>query len=671
VEQQKWSGAMRLTLTIIGGAVGGLLVVVLLAAGAAWFGGAAVVAWAVEHPVSAYLGRQIRIGGPLTLAWGAPTKVIAEDVHVANAPWSRDKEMFSANRLEIDVFAHTLLSGATRIPLVSFEGAKLLIEKGKDGQTNWNFGLSSATLEQRHQMPDLRRVDVRDAELVYRNEVTGVETEVGIARLEVAQLRPESPVRIEASGTFQKAPFRLDGSVGPFAALRNGDHPYPIKLEGGLDQVQLALDGTVKEPLDFDGVDMLMSLTAAKLHEVAHMFDVPLPELPDVRGTAKLTGGNAHFALNALTLKAGDSDLEGEIDADFSGEVPVLAANLTSSYIDLADFKGLYGGMPEKSPAPEKPANSAKAGGRVLPDAEIAASKLSGFNANVTFDGARIKSTGGVPLERIALGLRVKDGEILVNPLRFHVAQGDVDLNFHFTPFTRDTPPEMQIAIDVRHVDLHQLLGPPTGPPTQQKITGIVGGFVKIDTTGVSMRQFLAHMDGDAEIFMANGRDSQLLQHLTPTDALSALGLYVARDKPVSIICLVSRFAIKQGVATATTLMVDTDTDTIVGRGNMNFADEALLLELEPYSKHPSIVSPRAPVEIQGTFGKPTFHVEFGKLIQRVGEALGLGGLSPPAALVTLTDTGLGHDNACSKAYAAQPAPGNAEPKSGSNSAPH
>jgi AsmA family protein len=658
---------MRRALKIIGGAVAGIVVLLLLAAGALWLGGPPVVAWAVEHPLSAYLGRQIRLGGPLRLVWGVPTKIIAEDVHVANAPWSSDAEMFSAKRLEIEVFAPSLLSGPTRLPLISLDGATLLLEKAKDGQKNWNFGLSSAAPQQRHQFPLLTRLDVRNAALVYRNDVTGARTELGLTRLSVTENDPQAPVRIDAAGTFQKAPIRLGGSVGSIAALRNTNQPYPVKLSGGLDRIRLDLDGTIKRPLGFDGVDLRVSLAGAKLDELAGMLGVSFPALPDFRGTAKLTGGDAHFALTALTVKAGNSDLEGGIEMDFTGKVPALTAHLTSSYIDLADFKGMYGGTPEKFSAPEQPANSAKSSGRLLPDTKLAVNKLPGFNAELSFDGTRIKSYGGVPFERVTLGLRVKDGELWVDPLRFQLAQGDVDLNLHFTPFTRDTPPQMQAEIDVRHVDLHQLLGRPTMPQMLQKTAGIVGGFVKVNTTGVSTRQFLARMDGDAGFFMENGQVSQLLEQLTPIDVLSALGVYLGGDRPVPINCLVSRFAIKQGVATATTLIVDTDADTIVGKGNANFADETLFLDFDPYNKHLRLVSLRTPVEVRGTFAKPTFQIESGKLIQRIGEALGLGVLFPPAALVPLIDTGLGHGNACAKAYAAQHAPGNPAPKSGSS----
>ena len=653
--------AARRALKIAGWVVGVLVALVVIAAGALWFGGGPVAAWAVEYPVSAYLGRAIRIVGPVTVQWGAPTRIVAENVHLANAPWGSQKEMFAARRLEIRIFLRSALSGPTRIPLISLEGAKLLLEKSKQGKKNWDFGLSSTAPQKRGQFPEVQRVEIKDSDLTYRNGVTDAVSDLGIRTLAVSEPQPTSPVEFEAQGSFQKAPLRLAGKVGPLAELRNTAKPYPVDIQGALDQARLTIEGAVKEPLDFNGLDLRLSLAGAKLHELAAMLGVPLPELPDFRGTAKLTGGDAKFALQAISLKTGQSDLEGGIDIDANPKVPQLKAQFTSSYIDLADFKGLFGGTPERSSAPEKPK---EANGRVLPDTKIAVSKLPGVDADLSFSGRRIKSTGGVPFEAVALGVQLQNGELTVKPLRFHLAQGDVDLDFHFTPFTRDSPPKMQAEVDVRHVDLHQLLGKPSMPEMLRETRGIVGGFVKIDTTGASMREFLARMNGDAGFFMENGQLSELLERLAPIDVLAALGVYLNGDKPVPINCLVSRFAIKQGVATATTLLFDTHDDSIVGNGNVNFAGETIYLDLTPYNKHFTVVSLRTPVQVRGTFAKPAFHLETGKLVARLGEALGLAVTVPPAALVPLIDTGLGDKNACSTAYALQRPPGNPEPKS-------
>ena len=637
------------------------------AGGALWLGGSRAVAWAIEHPVSAMIGRQILIEGPLTIAWGAPTRIVAEDVHVANADWGSEPDMFSAKRLEVEIFARTLVWGPTRIPLISLEGAKLLLETSKDGKRNWDFGASAAAPKKRREFPELQHFTVADSEFVFHNGETDAHTELGIAKLDLQEPDPKSPVKIAAEGTFQKAPIRIAGTVGPIAELRSSEQPYRVKLEGAIDQIRLAVDGTIGEPLDFVDVDVRLSLRGAKLHELASSLGVPLPELPDFRSTAKLRGGNGRWALDALTMRTGRSDLEGGITIDTTGKVPQIVANLTSKFIDLADFNGLVGAKPQRSSAPAKPPDP---GDRVIPDTPIPVQKLPGLNAELNYDATGIKSTGGLPLERVSLGLTLKDGELELRRLRFHAAQGDVDLSFHFTPFTKDGPPRLNANIDIRHIDLHQLLSGPSMPEFVKQTAGTVGGFIKIDTRGASLREFLAHMDGDASLFMQNGQLSQLLEQIVPINVLAALGVYVLGGKPVQINCFVSRFDIKQGIATATALLFDTENDTVVGEGNVNFADETLYLRLVPYNKKFTVVSLRSPVDVRGTFKKPEYHVEVGKLAARLAAAVGLGVLFPPAALLPLIDVGLGEHNACSQAYAAQRPPGNPEPKTGTSTPP-
>lgn len=654
-------------LKIVGWIAAVILLLVVIAGGALYFGGGRAVAWVLEHPVSGMVGRQIRVGGPLTVRWGAPTRLVAEDVHVANASWGSEPDMFSARRLEIELYARTLLRGPTRIPLISLDGAKLLLETSKKGEHNWDFGAKSATPKKRGEFPDLRRFAVTDSALVFHNGETEARSELGVGKLDLRQSDPKSPVTIEADGTFQKAPLHLAGTVGPIAQLRDPQQPYPIKFDGSVNGVKLATEGTIDEPLDFAGINLRLSLTGAKLHELADMLGVPLPELPDFRSTAVLTGGNGKFELKALSIRTGHSDLEGGIAVDTNPKVPQVQANLTSKYIDLADFKGLYGGKPQGSSAPAKPPDP---GDRVIPNTPIAVQKLPGINAELNFDGTNIKSTGGLPFERVSLGVTLKDGELELRRLRFHAAQGDVDLSFLFTPFTKSGPPHLKANIDIRHVDLHQLLGGPTMPDIVKQTAGIAGGFVKIDTSGVTLREFLQRMNGDAGIFMQNGKVSALLEQIAPINVLGALGVYVLGGKPVQINCFVSRFDIKQGIATATTLLFDTDHDTVVGEGNINFADETPYVRLVPYNKSFTVVTLRSPVEVRGTLKKPDYHIEAAGLAARLGAAVGLGVLFPPAALLPLVDTGLGDKNECSKAYAAQRPPGNAEPKTGTSTPP-
>ena len=363
-------------------------------------------------------------------------------------------------------------------------------------------------------------------------------------------------------------------------------------------------------------------------------------------------------------MALGKSDLEGGIAVDTNTKVPQVRAQLTSSRIDLADFKGLAGGTPAHASAPEKKASEAS--DRIFPDTPIHVRKLPGIDASLTFDGTRIVSSTGVPFERVSLGLTLANGEITVKPLRFHAAHGDVDLNLHFTPFTQDSPPKLGAEIDVRHVDLHRLFQQ-SAVPILRETGGILGGFAKIDSSGTSMREFMAQMSGDLGVFMENGQMSALLQELAPINVLGALGVYATGDRPLPIDCLVARFDIKQGVATATTLLLDTANTIVAGAGNLNFADETVMLTLSPRSKDPALVSLRTPVDVGGTFANRTYRLHVGEIAERLGAAVGLGILFPPAALLPLIDTGLGERNACRTAYAVQQPPGNPTPKTGSS----
>jgi hypothetical protein len=649
------------------GAVVGVLVVLVIGAGAAlYLGGGKAVKWVLEHPASTMIGRTIAVEGPVRLRWGDPSRLVIKNLHVANADWDKGNEMLAARRIEVTIYLRTLVWGPMRIPSVAIDGAKLLLETNADGTGNWKFGVGNGAPKKRIEFPLLQKLRIADSELLFLNGKTKARADLKVANLALDDPNRTSPVTASADGSFQNLPVKVATTLGAFNRLRDASQPYPVKLNGSWGQVDLAVDGTIKEPLDFDGLDLRLSLSGSKLDQLATAMGVPMPELPDFKGTSKLAGGNGQWQVNALTLKVGNSNLEGGLAIDTNQEVPHLTANLTSSDIDLADFKGLYGGHPEKSSAPPPPDNS----GLVIPDTKIEVHKLPGIDLTLKFDGAKIEAAGGLPFERVVFGLGIHDGDLTVDPLSFHLALGDIALRAKFNPFTAASPPRLQGRIDIQHIDLHNLLGGPSMPAIVQQTAGTAGGFVVFDTNGVSLREFMAHMNGDLGVFVANGQMSTLLGHLAPIDVLESLGALALGDKPQPVNCMISRFGIQSGVATASTLLMKTPSTTIVGAGNVNFAGETITLNLKPYNNGFAPVSLRTPVDIGGTLKKPAFHLEVGNLVARLGAAVGLGVLFPPAAILPLVDTGLGPNNACQEAYAAQNPQGNPNPKSGSSVPP-
>lgn len=638
-------------LRIAGWVLAAIVAIVVAAGVALWTGGGRVAAWAIEHPMSAAMGRQITLNGPLTIAWGSPMRIVAQGISVANASWGTAPDMLSARRLEIEFYPWSLVSGATRIALTEIEGASLLLETNADGVGNWKF--SNAAPKKRKHFPVLQHLVIRDSALRWHNGRTDARTEIDVAALNLAAPDPNGAVNIDGEGRFQDMPIKLAAEVGPLAALRNATKPYPVTLHGSLGGMRLDIEGQVAQPLDFSGVDLRLSLAGQGLAALADKLGIPLPALPPFRGTAKLQGGQGDWRLDAMSLKLGASDLEGGIAIDTNAQVPQLTANFTSSYLDLADFSGAVGARPTKAgmaAAPHAP------GGRVIPDMPIPVHKLPDVDAQFDFYGTRIRSSGGIPLQAVTLALGLQNGELTLKPLRFRVASGNLALNAHFTPWVKEGAPRLDADFSLSQVNLQQLFDRPSMPGPLRQTRGTLGGYMKIRTTGVSLRQFLGSMNGEAGIFMQHGEFSQLMQKLAPIDVLESLGVLLKGDRPLPINCLVSHFDVKDGVATASTLLFDTSDTEIVGSGNVNFASETLYLDLNPYNKTPAPLSLRTPIHVRGTFAKPQFSINPTGLLARLGAAVGLGIAFPPAALLALADTGLGSNNACARAFAQHPA---------------
>ena len=654
-------------LKIAGGVLGGLLVVVVLVVGAVALGGTGVLRWAIEHPVSGIAGRQIRVDGPLSVRWGRPTRIVAENVHIANAGWGSRPDMFVAQRLELDIFPATLFARRYHLPLVSLDRALLLIETGRHGERNWNFAFRLPTPDDRSHFPDIDRVILRDATFIFRNGASGAETNIAATRLDLGATDPAGPVKLGAEGTFQRLPVRLAGTLGPPAALRDAATPYPIDLEGRLGDGSLAVHGSLAQPFELAGMDVGLSLSGRNLQGIGEALGLPLPPLPAFRANGRLRGGRDDWAIELSSLQLGRSDLAGELDIGTRGKAPYLRADLTSNLIDVADFIGFFGENPPTSAARSAPA--ARGGGEdlVIPATPIATKELLGIDADLTLavDANRFAATIGPPLDKLSAALHLKDGVLrLLQPLSFGLAGGTTVIGMTLGPGPER--PELAFDLDIRRVDLRRVATSAQLPEAFKDTRGVVGGFIHFRSTGRSLRDFLGRMYGEAGAFAADGQLNGMLQKITTPDVLQAVGLAGAGGRPVPVNCLVSRFDIKDGVATATTLLLDTDDLTLIGSGNFNFAAETMYVDLTPYRKDFDPLALNSAIELRGTFAHPDIGISKTTIPRRTGTEIGRALQPPPAALLALVDAELGADNGCGRAFKAQPA----EPAVGTSGKP-
>ena len=170
-----------------------------------------------------------------------------------------------------------------------------------------------------------------------------------------------------------------------------------------------------------------------------------------------------------------------------------------------------------------------------------------------------------------------------------------------------------------------------------------------IEGAGRSLADILANGNGEMKLYMGSGGNvSALLVDLSGLQFGNALLSALGVPDRAKIQCLITDFVLRQGVVEARTLLLDTDEARVGGKGTINLRDETLKLVLETDSKHFSIGSLPAPVDITGTLGKPSAMPDAAVVGARVGAAVGLGILlTPLGALLPTIQLGTGEDGAC------------------------
>jgi hypothetical protein len=118
--------------------------------------------------------------------------------------------------------------------------------------------------------------------------------------------------------------------------------------------------------------------------------------------------------------------------------------------------------------------------------------------------------------------------------------------------------------------------------------------------------------------------------------------------KPVDINCGLVAFTVRNGIAAADPILIDTTKNVIVGRGGFSFRTEAMDLAFRADGKTFSLFSGQSPIGVNGVFAKPGFQIISPQLLARAGAGLGLLALvSPPAVVLAFVDVGDAKSAAC------------------------
>jgi uncharacterized protein involved in outer membrane biogenesis len=590
----------------------------------------------VDARASAAIGRPVTIGH-LHVSLGRIVEVIADDVTVANPPdWPEGDPPFATIRtltIRADAWGYIRGQGLV-LPLISLDDPKVLAAETAKGMANFRLSTGGSGGGTPVKIGNVR-IAGGDAHIL----IPALKADFN-ALVETRGEGDAAKIEVNAKGTYAAQPItgRLIG--GALLSLRDASHPWPVDLTLANGPTRVALDGTLRDPLAFQGADLKLRVNGPDMALLEPLVGFPIPKTPAYQIAGKLDlDGFTKIRFEDFEGHLGSSDIGGTIEEQPSGTEengktkPVVTLDLRSKRVDLADLGGFIGGTPGRAttvnatPEEREAAAAAHASPKMLPDTAISIPRLDWADIHLRYHGAHIEGQN-MPLDDVTVAADIIGGRITLHPISFGIGKGRLIANVALAP-SGGKNVHAKIDLRMRNLDVGRLMA----ATHMFQGAGSVSGVGAIDATGDSLASLLANGNGEVKMAMAGGDLSAVLIDLTGLQfgkaLLSALGI---PDKtPVQ--CFVGDLGLQRGTLDFKAVTLDTGEAIVNVGGDLNMSREAIDLNLKTDSKHFSIGSLPTRIDISGTFKDPSIRPGAEAAV-RAGAAVGLAVLFAPLAIL-------------------------------------
>lgn len=565
-----------------GRALAALLVVLLLAAGAAaWWLGRADLRPLAERVASETLGRRVTLDR-LVVRWGDPLEVEIAGLAIANAPWGKARDMARIGRLSARIALGSLLAGELRYQRLRIADAAIALERDRHGAGNWQIGDGAVGLSllpnDRSSFPTLIDFLGERGTITYRGR-GGTTQRIRLDRVAIAAPDDQTPVRLLAHGAYNAVAAQLEATTGSFAALRDASEPLAARFALRAEDTDLAFNGRLWNPLDFDGVRGEFSIESRALGRSLAILGLGAEaNLPlSVAGILRRDGDC--WSLAAAKGRLHESDFAGDLalTEGEAGAPDLLALDLNFGRLDLDSLIAALGGdgrWRSRRAIPLAPAES-----RDL----VLAVSVSALRARI----------GGRTLHALLLRGRTGSGEIDLQELSLALGGGTLKLA---GSLARQGPAgrlELQARLAKANVtEVARALG-----LQADGLRGRLDGAAKLSMAGATLDQALKASAGGAVIALSRGTIARDLVERLSGDLRR---LFRSEEGSVPVSCLLGIVTVENGVGVLSPLRFESPEAVATGAGTLDLAKERLDLTIRTDPDSTGAFALDLPVRISG-----------------------------------------------------------------------
>ena len=571
------------------------LVALLLALGTAtWFLLDRVdLAGFASRRATAAAGRPVGIGS-LHVTPGRWLRVELRNATLANAEGGTRPDMARLAAATAELDAWPLLHGTIVLRNVRLDGMDVLLERIEGRGPNWHFEPRQPAPPPTDADPARRGTFPLLTELRVKGQVTvrsSSGTNLPITLDDVAFTAPslDAPTTLAGPATYKGIPIRLEAALGSIAQYRNAAQPFPTRLHLVSGTPKLAFDGTMTDPLNLDGAHGKLTLEAPTPETLLRLAGADPSPGPALALSGQLDHAGPMWQLSrAQGTLAKDKVLDATIRLE-EGIRPSDTAPAPPDRVGLAvqfdrlDIDALT-------------AHEGRSGG-ADPSLRVDPAPKTLLAARILARSARYN---GVTLTDLHAEGSQTQGEVKIDTLSLTYLGGKVEASGTVTDADGAGRVEANVRVAGMEVQaLRGVLGMGRLP-----LSGRLSGQAVVAATGESLNRALPTARASAVLTMSGGTVSREVVQLGSTDLRALFG---KAEGTVPVACLLGVLDVRGGVGTLTPIRLRTAEGTIAAHGTVDLTRHQLNLVVESESRTTGLLALDIPVQVYGSFSKPSF----------------------------------------------------------------
>ena len=545
-------------------------------------------------------GRDLKIGGKISLSLFPTVAVEVNDVALANYDQGQSKDMVTLEQMALELQVMPLLSSEVVIDRFVLVKPVINLEVDKNGKPNWELegtqdpasgtaaaessetseGGSSASLSGL----SLGDVRIQDGELHFTDLSSGTKEDIEALNLEISLDALNEPLSLDGRLDWKAETISLKADIANLESLMNG---ASTALEASVSSspVNFSFNGTAQQASAF-ALAGALDLDVPSVKGLTDWVGAPIERQNEetfgqlsVKGQLDLNGPVVAFddvslAFDALTA-------QGALKIDSSGAVPNIVAALSTGVLDITPY------LPPETAATDDASTGNTSGEATTTqsasadqgwdDTPIDFSGLKSVNADLALksEGVQIrKITIGVS----ELGILLQGGKLTADLKQLALydgqARGKVVLD------SSKATPTTAINFDLSGVQAEPLL---SDSADFEKLLGTLSSKANLTTQGASQKAMVSNLNGTGDFIFQDGAVKGVnIPGLIRNVSLDALQNSFDEAQSTDFAELSGSYTIQQGVVNNQDLSMVAPLFRLSGKGTVPMPPKTLNYRVEP-----------------------------------------------------------------------------------------